>query len=279
MHALLDALDNAHRLLNFLRGLLEFRSRVDDVFVVTYPRSGTTWIQMILYQLTTDGRMDFAHISQVCPWFERSLALGTMDARDFDALPSPRVFKSHLPYNWLPRGCRYIYITRNGMDVAVSYYHLYRSHLGFEGSFSDFFDRFMRGQVQYKSWFKHVAGWRARSGDPDVLFVRYEQMLSDLEKVVAGVAEFCGLELSAGKLEQVLGKCSFEFMKRHQAKFDHSTRVLMDRGIRLNSFIRQGTNGNGSGWLTSRQKDRFRRELEKPMKNPTIELDLAEFLK
>ena len=42
----------------------------DDIFVVTYPRSGTTWTQMILYQLTTDGRMDFAHITQVCPWFE-----------------------------------------------------------------------------------------------------------------------------------------------------------------------------------------------------------------
>jgi len=36
-----------------------FVPRNDDIFIVTYPRSGTTWLQQILYQLTTDGNMDF----------------------------------------------------------------------------------------------------------------------------------------------------------------------------------------------------------------------------
>jgi hypothetical protein len=48
-------------------GLRDFVPRPDDIFIVTYPRSGTTWMQMILYQLTTDGDMTFAHIEQVCP--------------------------------------------------------------------------------------------------------------------------------------------------------------------------------------------------------------------
>jgi hypothetical protein len=223
--------------------------------------------------------MDFTHISQVCPWFERSLALGTMRAQDFDSLPSPRIFKSHLPYRWLPKGCRYIYVTRNGMDVAVSYYHLYRTHLGFEGSFSDFFDRFMQGRVQYKSWFKHVAGWQDQRGNPRVLFVRYEDMLSSIENVVAEIIEFCGLEVSDKKLDRALRRCDFEFMKKHESKFDHATRVLLDRGIRPNSFIRKGNNGDRSSWLTGRHKDAYYRELEKPVKNPAIELDLAEFLR
>jgi hypothetical protein len=279
VHHVLDKLGDAKRLLNFLRGRLEFRPRADDVFVATYPRSGTTWMQMILYQLTTDGKMDFTHISQVCPWFERSLALGTMEAQDFESLRSPRIFKTHLPYRWLPKGCRYIYITRDGMDVAVSYYHLYRSHLGFEGSFSDFFDRFMKGKLQYKSWFKHVAGWQAQSGNPRVLFVRYGDMLSSLKNVVAEVIEFCGLEVSEEKIDRVLRRCVFEYMKKHESKFDHATRVLLDRGVRPSSFIRKGNNGDGSGCLTERHRDAFRRELEKTGKDPTIELDLAEFLK
>src|SRR5262245_3833885 len=72
---------------------LDYAPRPDDIFIVTYPRSGTTWMQMILYQLTTDGNMNFPHITQHCPWFERSLKAG----KGFDTLPAPRLFKSHLP--------------------------------------------------------------------------------------------------------------------------------------------------------------------------------------
>ena len=115
---------------------------------MTYPRSGTTWTQMILYQLTTDGRMDFAHITQVCPWFERALKAG----RDLDALPAPRVFKSHLTYRRIPKGpCRYIYVARDGKDVAVSYYHFYRSHMGYKGTFEEFFERFLTGERELRA--------------------------------------------------------------------------------------------------------------------------------
>lgn len=68
--------------------------RLDDIYIVTYPRSGTTWLQMILYQMMTRGEMSFAHISQVIPFFDRALLSRT----NFAALPSPRVFKTHLSF-------------------------------------------------------------------------------------------------------------------------------------------------------------------------------------
>jgi hypothetical protein len=114
-----DLLSMAVRKLQWIRlAHLEFVPRPDDVFIVTYPRSGTTWMQMILYQLTTDGDMGFPHIYEYCPWFERSSRSGLA----FEARPSPRLFKSHLPYKQVPKGpCKYIYIARDGRDVAVSY--------------------------------------------------------------------------------------------------------------------------------------------------------------
>ena len=39
-----------------------FGEREDDIYISTYPKSGTTLMQMILYHLTTDGRMNFNHI-------------------------------------------------------------------------------------------------------------------------------------------------------------------------------------------------------------------------
>lgn len=85
-----DLLSTAAGKLRWVRlAHLEFVPRPDDIFIITYPRSGTTWMQMILYQLTTDGDMEFPHIYEYCPWFERSSRSGL----GFEARPSPRLFK------------------------------------------------------------------------------------------------------------------------------------------------------------------------------------------
>jgi hypothetical protein len=263
---------------NFLRGLIEFRIRPDDIFVVSYPRSGTTLMQMILHQLTSDGELSFSHISHVSPWFERSLALGHVDASDFDAYPSPRIFKSHLPYPWIPKGARYIYVVRDGMDVAVSYYHFYRSHLAFKGPFSEFFERFMKGRVQYRSWFKHVAGWRAHRQNPDVLMVEYERLVEEMEAALREISSFCKLPIDPRQVPRILERCSFDFMKRHEEKFDHITAVLLEREMMSSSFIRQGRVGVGREYLTVQQEEAFEQMAKRVPERSSVELYLADFL-
>jgi peroxiredoxin len=231
-----------------------FVPRADDIFVVTYPRSGTTWMQMILYQLTTEGGMDFPHITQVCPWFERSLKDGTA----FDALPAPRVFKSHLSYRKIPKGpCRYIYVARDGKDVAVSYYHFCTTHMGYQGTFDDFFERFLKGEVPYGSWFRHVRGWYAHRDDPNLLFLRYEDLTADLPGCVRRIAAFCGLEVDPRRWPGILERCSFAFMKQHESQFDPLTAMLYERGFRANSHLRQGQAGAWGDRLSPRQVRRF----------------------
>jgi methylamine dehydrogenase accessory protein MauD len=232
----------------------KFVPRPDDIFVVTYPRSGTTWMQMILYQLTTAGNMDFPHITTVCPWFERSLKDGTA----YDALPAPRVFKSHLSYGKIPKGpCKYIYVARDGKDVAVSYYHFCQTHMGFQGSFDEFFERFLKGEVPFGSWFRHVRGWYAHRGDPNVLFLRYEELAADLPGSLRRIAAFCGLEVDPGRWPGILERCSFAFMKQHESQFDPLTAMLYERGFRANSHLRQGQAGAWTGQLSPRQARRF----------------------
>ena len=74
-------------------------------------------------------------------------------------LPSPRVIKSHLPFEFLPPKlldtCKVIYVGRNPKDTCVSYYH---HHLSFNdeykmaGNFSDFSFLFLQGILEYGSY-------------------------------------------------------------------------------------------------------------------------------
>jgi hypothetical protein len=270
---------DAIRTARYLRGRREFRARRDDVFISSYPRSGTTWLQMIAHVLLRDGDTGFTHISEVVPWFERLLSLGRARATDFELRASPRVFKSHLPYRWLPAGARYIYAVRDGRDVAVSYYHFYRSHLGYEGDFADFFTRFARGRLQYKSWFKHVAGWqRVAARDPRVLLVEYEVLAAEPVATIARIGEFLGCGHPPARVAELAELCSFAAMKRFEAKFDHATAEPGGAGSKRGAFIRRGEPGSHRDQLTSAQQATFERLRGRSRLRPDLELDIAAFL-
>jgi hypothetical protein len=240
----------------------DFVPRPDDVFIVTYPRSGTTWMQMILYQLTTDGRMDLPHIAEYCPWFEKSQC----SARGFETRPSPRLFKSHLPYTHIPKGpCKYIYVARSGKDVALSYYHLYRTYNGYGGTFADFFDLFLRGKVECGSWFQHVKGWWTHRHDPNVLFLTYEELTRDLEGCLRRIIAFCGFDVPPERFPGILERCGFAFMKQHESRFDPALEALWESGVRLNGFLRNGRTGEGREALTPQQEARFERAFQKQL--------------
>lgn len=231
----------------------------NDIFIVTYPRSGTTWMQMILYQLTRDSNMDFAHIYQVSPWLELSLEFGKYS---LDSFPSPRIFKSHLSYNDIPKGpYKYIYVARNGKDVAKSYYHFYVSHLKYQGSFSDFYKLFIDGRVFFGSWFKHVSGWWLHREEPNILFLTYEDLMQDLEGCLQKIIIFCNIQVSTEKLPEILKKCSFEYMKEHEDQFDHRLGILIEEGFKPNSFIRKGKVGEGRKSLNRQQEIIFEQKL------------------
>jgi hypothetical protein len=240
--------------LNNSSGRLAFAPRPDDVYLASYARSGTTWLQMILYQLTTDGNMDFEHITGPVPYFERAIAQG----RDLSGLPSPRIFKTHLRYRELPKGpYKRIYIARNGKDVLVSCYYFFRAHSPFKGSFDEFFRKFMVGNVPPGSWFRHVAEWSAHAADANVLFLRYEDLVSDFERTLKRIAAFLECPMSPEKYAAIAERSSFQFMKQHEDKFGFLQEVMLENGFTGEGFIRQGKTGAGKEHLSPSQEAIF----------------------
>lgn len=214
--------------------------RDSDIFLVSYPKSGTIWLQMLMYQLTTDGNIDsISHLFDFSPFLETS---GVPES-----LPSPRIIKTHLDSNSLsPDKGKYIYLMRNGLDVAVSYYHHHRNFLHYQESFDSFYKEFLKGKVLYGSWFKHLASWMRYKDHPKVLFIRYEDMKMDFEKVVREIIDFCEFEISEERLIQVIKHCSFDYMKEKQDKIELlQFSILNLKRANKGKLLRQGEIGGG----------------------------------
>lgn len=235
-----------------------FESRPDDIFLVTYPKSGTTLMQMMLYQMTTDGNMSFPHITSVSPYFEAELRHGK--GRSFEALPSPRFFKTHLYYQKLPRDGRFIYMARNARDVAISAYHHHTLMAGSPDDLERFVSNFLQDQMGFGSWFKHIESWWPHRSNPRVLFLLYDEAIGDLAEMARKIARFCKIPLREEDLPRIVERCSVEFMKQYDRKFDPR---LHQTSADVGTFIRKGISGDGRAAFTKEQNQMLARRLEK----------------
>ena len=161
--------------------LKDIKLRDDDVWIVTYPKAGTTWTQYIVHLIHNGGKDDGKRIVHAVPWIESGATLTSIMAGD---MTPPRAFKSHMPYDRMPCGiphstpCKYIYVARNPKDLATSFhYHYRRVHIpGIE--WKEFFEYFLAGKVEFGDYFDHVLGWWARKDNNNVLFIKFEDIKS-----------------------------------------------------------------------------------------------------
>jgi hypothetical protein len=165
-----------------------------------------------------------------------------------DLLPGPRVIKSH--YSFDPIYKRVIYVVRDPRDVVLSQYHYQRKRRVLEDDYplEKFVSRFLAGDVcPYGSWGENVSSWlAARSGDPNFLCIRYEDLKHDTETLVARLARHLGIPSELAVVRQTIERSSVERMRqleKHEAHLWASTRDTR-KDI---SFMRVGTSGE---WQT-----------------------------
>jgi hypothetical protein len=233
-------LNQARALREHLQYRLEFKPRPDDIFIVTYPKSGTTWMQMLLVQLLWKDGAEFDHISQKSPYLEDALRYERLDF--LDKVPSPRVIKTHMPY-WMLRpskDARIIFVTRDPRDTFVSCYHHYELVRRFRSSFDTFMSGIVRGRGSFMSWFQFMQGWLPHRNDANLLWVRYEDLSKDLEGQARRIAAFLKIPVPEERMPDILRNCSFESMRQQDHKFDVRT-VIYEASP--GGFIRQGGSG------------------------------------
>ena len=235
-----------------------YPARAGDNFIVTYPKCGTTWTQHIVWMLQHNGQPlpVGKNINREVPHLEEV-------GREFvTALPTPRFIKTHfsralVPYH--PKA-KYIYIARNPFDCVVSfYYHTqgFVRHYDFaKGTFSDFFECFITGEVDWGDYFDHLIPWYTCKTDPNVLFLTYESMLENTRSAVIAIAEFLG-DRDAEQLKnidvfnRILHHASFVQMSRSQSRWSS------ERPEGATPFIRKGKVGDWQNHFSQEQAIRL----------------------
>jgi hypothetical protein len=214
----------------------------DDVFIVSYPRSGNTWIRFLMGNLLNpDDPVTFANVESRVP------EIYLFSDRDLRGLARPRILKSHEYFD--PRYKRTIYIVRDPRDVAVSLYHysLKRNHVPAAYPVDEFIPRFVNGEFfEYcGTWEEHVLSWKAtRKNKPGSLFLKYEDLLANPEKELTAIASALEIEAVSAKVALAVELSSAGRMQNLEKK--HASEWKLTKSTRQDiPFVRQAKSG---GW-------------------------------
>lgn len=257
-----------------------------DVVVATYEKSGTNWVLQIVHQVATLGHGRFDHVHDVAPWpdapgGQTSVAVPLEAPTWRDAPTGLRPVKTHLPRGSTPLtdAARYVVVIRDPKDVVVSSYHFVRGiALGpLMPSVDTWVELFLSDQGFAPSggpWPEHVAGWWAERHRPNVLVLRYEELVADLPGGIGLVADLMGVDLDPDDRERVRSHCTFEGMRAVGERFDLGPFTpLGSRGTRM---VRRGTAGGSAELLTDQQRRRIDDHCESALRRLGSDFPYAE---
>ena len=209
--------------------------RDDDIFIVSFPRSGNTWMLFILANIMVEVlnlkmKVNFFNIHGFIP----DIHVGRDLPEYTGFFPFKRMIKSHSVYH--PGYKNVIYIIRDPKNVMVSYYN-YMVGLGhYDRPISEFVKDKKLG---VPAWSKHVTGWMdGIAAGTRFRIIKYEDFHNEPDKNIKKLGNLIGFDLSDGQVSKVRDNCSFKAMQ----KLEKETGSLSLRRKNTNiQFIRKGS--------------------------------------
>jgi len=174
----------------------------DDVFLVSYPRSGNTWVRFMLLQARPDfSENDFSRIEEIIPDMH--------GPSSWHKCARTSVVKSHLKW-WQPFR-RVVYLVRDGRAATFSNWQYQVA----EGAYRGTFDEFVSTPHWPSTWSEHVTTWT--SARETVLVVRYEDLVSDTVGQLERMVSVIGWSVERRRLEAIVANSTKEKMSALEA--------------------------------------------------------------
>ncbi|CAI9095108.1 OLC1v1030969C1 [Oldenlandia corymbosa var. corymbosa] len=294
-----------------LQGTLTFRQHFQqqdsDIILATMPKSGTTWLKALVFSIVNrktypdlnNHPLLFHNPHRLVPFFEINLYKNGQipDQDHINAIPSPRIFATHIPYQCLPNtileannnsSCRIIYLCRNPLDAFTAMMHFvlrngllpqdghdHQSAMSLDVPFKSFCD----GTYQYGPFWDHVLEyWEASIKDPiKVMFLKFEDLKKDINSSVKKIAEHLGCAFSpeeenGGLVEEISKLCSIDNLKNLECNQKGETETVHKAAH--NSFFRKGEVGDWANFLTPPMAERLERLMKEKFAESGVTLNI-----
>ncbi len=241
-----------------------------DVFIASYPRSGSHWLKFQLLEAISGQSAGFENVKQLItrvgdhgvPCAPAFVALGAINpGRAGSLLPGgARMMHTHEPYRREYR--KVIYMVRDVRDVALSEFAIGKE-LGLLDyydmrEFDDFLEPFLRGTInRYRTWQDHMISYLesplAKNGN--LLVMRFEDLRKNTEENLTRIVEFLGARVGQDEIRRAIANNTVEKMR---AKEDTSQAMRKSSGEE-GRFVRRGSVGGWREKLTEEQVRLFDR--------------------
>ncbi|KMS98778.1 hypothetical protein BVRB_3g068550 [Beta vulgaris subsp. vulgaris] len=291
------------RISNILTFQKHFIAQDTDLFITSFPKTGTTWLKSLLFSITnrslyppkqspllTHNPHELVYDLETGVYGENPKLPRPDQLND---LPAPRLLHSHIPYASLPESiktsnAKILYICRNPLDTLVSQWHFYpnaiKKVMGDDEDFQppsieDYFEEFCQGTVLFGPFFEHVVGyWKQSLEQPDkVLFLKYEDLKENPVLYLKKLAEFIGMpfsteETNEGVIEEIIELCSIKNLK----ELEINKSGLHTKHVDNKAFFRDGKVGGWTQYITAPMLERMNKLMEQQLGGTGLSFDLHE---
>lgn len=180
-----------------------------DRYIVSYPRSGNTWLRTILTYLIVPD-------CESLPDAREDLIPGVSirNSARVNRLAPPRLIKSHSWYqSRIPNA---VYLVRDGRDAVISLYHYRITRQGINNiTFPDFFQRYLAGHYGHL-WHNNVESWliqgRESLGDK-LLIVKFEDLKSNTPQEMSKIVDFLNLDANESEILKAIESSKLDKMR------------------------------------------------------------------
>ena len=153
--------------------------------------------------------------------------------------------------------------------MLTSYYHhhrLFRGH-NYIGDLPGFVQRFIKGQLMYDPYFSHLEqAWKLRE-EENFLFIWFEEMKTDLPKVIQDLCYFLGYELSADKISALVDHVSIANMR--QISIEMAPPAMKEPTAK---HFRKGKVGDWKNYFEGEKLDEWNKWIEENLNGTGIQM-------